>query len=103
MIQLHVKAVENLVAEFEAGKVTEENFYKSLQRTAKLGLENIRQHKIWDNKSELKVGDMVIVDHHKVAGRKFQVKELKRVKVVVVNPNNEFESYIVPLSMVKKA
>jgi hypothetical protein len=103
MIQLHVKAVEGLVAEFKAGKITEENFYKALQNTAKLGLENIRQNKIYNTKNELQVGDMVFIDHKKVAGRKFRVKELKRVKVIVVNPDNEFESFIVPLSLVKKA
>jgi len=100
---MHIKSLENLISEFNAGLVTEENFYKSLSSLAKMGLDNIRQHKIWDNKSELKVGDMVTIDHKKVGGRKFKVKELKRVKVIVVNPDNERESFIVPLSLVKKA
>ena len=103
MIKLHVKAIENLISEFNTGLISEEDFYKALQNTAKIGLAHIRQHKIWDMKGELHPGDVVTVDHHKVVGRKFQVKEVKRVKVVVFNPNNERESYIVPLSMVKKA
>lgn len=103
MIKLHIKAIENLISEFNAGLVSEEDFYRAIQNTAKMGLDNIRQHKIWDNKSELKVGDMVTIDHKKVAGRKFRVKEIKRVKVIVVNPDNASESYTCPLSMVKKA
>jgi len=103
MIKLHIKAIENLISEFNAGLVSEEDFYRALQNTAKMGLDDVRQHKIWDMKGELKPGDMVTIDHKKVAGRKFRVKEVKRVKVIVVNPSNEFESFIVPLSLVKKA
>lgn len=100
---MQIKAVENLMARFNEGKATEEDFYRSLQNIAKMGLDDIRQHKIWDMKGELKPGDMVTVDHKKVAGRQFRVKEVKRVKVIVVNPDNKFESFIVPLSLVKKA
>ena len=103
MIQMYIQSVETLIACFNEGKITEEDFYRSLQNTAKLGLDDIRKHKIWDMKGELRPGDMVTVDHKKVAGRTFKVKEVKRVKVIVVNPDNAFESFIVPLSLVKKA
>lgn len=103
MIKMCIKTVENLIAEFNTGQISEENFYKALQTTAKMGMDNIRQHKIWDAKNELRPGDIVFVDHKKVYGRKFQVKEVKRVKVIVVNPDNGYESFIVPLSLVKKA
>ena len=103
MIQMYIQSVETLIARFNEGKVTEEDFYRSLQNTAKLGLDDVRKHKIWDMKGEPRPGDMVFVDHKKVAGRKFRVKEVKRVKAVVINPDNAFESFIVPLSLVKKA
>ena len=32
MIQMCIKTVENLVAEFNAGQISEENFYKALQK-----------------------------------------------------------------------
>ena len=100
---MYIQSVETLIARFNEGKITEEDFYRSLQNTAKLGLDDIRKHKIWDMKGELRPGDMVTIDHKKVAGRKFRVKEVKRVKVIVTNPDNAFESFIVPLSLVKKA
>ena len=103
MIKMCIKAVENSVAEFNAGQISEENFYKALQNTANMGMDNIRQHKIWNAKDELRPGDMVFIDHKRVAGRKFRVKEIKRVKVIVVNPENENESFIIALSLVKKA
>jgi hypothetical protein len=103
MIKMCIKTVENLVEEFNTGQISEENFYKALQNTAKMGLDNVRQHKIWNMKDELRPGSMVFVDHKRVAGRQFRVKEVKRVKVIVVNPDNEHESFIVPLSLVKKA
>ena len=100
---MYIQSVETLIARFNEGKITEEDFYRSLQNTAKLGLDDIRKHKIWDMKSELRPGDMVTINNPKVAGRTFKVKEVKRVKVIVVNPDNAFESFIVPLSLVKKA
>ena len=100
---MYIHSAENLIANFNEGKVTEEDFYRSLQNIAKMGLDDVRKHKIWDMKGELRPGDMVTIDHKKVAGRKFRVKEVKRVKVIVVNPDNERESFIVPLSLVKKA
>jgi len=103
MIKMQIKAVESLIAGYNAGEVSDEDFYRALQNTAKMGLDHIRQHKIWDMKGELRPGDIVFVDHKKVAGRQFRVKEVKRVKVIVVNPDNERESFIVPLSLVKKA
>ena len=68
MIKLHIKAIENLISEFNAGLVSEEDFYRALQNTAKMGLDDVRQHKIWDMKGELKPGDMVTIDHKKVYG-----------------------------------
>ena len=100
---MYIKSVETLIARFNEGKITEEDFYRSLQNTAKLGLDDIRKHKIWDMKGELRPGDMVTIEHKKVTGRTFKVREVKRVKAIVVNPNNERESFIVPLSLVKKA
>jgi hypothetical protein len=44
---------------------------------------------------------MVKINHKKTIGRTFKVKEIKRVKAVVVNPTNEFESFIVPLSLIE--
>ena len=101
-MNIQVKAIENLVDRFNAGSMSEEDFFRAVRNSVDLGLDHIRRMKAFNVKNEIMLGDMVRINHKKVAGRSFRVKEIKRVKAVVVNPDNQFESFIVPLSLIEK-
>ena len=101
-MKLQIKGIENLVNEFNAGLIGEEDFFRTVQSFVNDGLDHIRRMKAFNVKNEIMLGDMVKVNHKKVAGRSFRVKEIKRVKAVLVNPINERESFIVPLSLIEK-
>jgi len=101
-MNIQVKAIENLVDNFNAGSMSEEDFFRAVRNSVDLGLDHIRRMKAFNVKNEIMLGDMVRINHKKVAGRSFRVKEIKRVKAVVVNPDNQFESFIVPLSLIEK-
>ena len=101
-MNIQVKAIENLVSSFNAGKISEEDFFRAIQNSVSIGLDDIRRTKAFNVKNEIMLGDMVKVNHKKVAGRSFRVKEIKRVKAILVNPINERESFIVPLSLIEK-
>lgn len=100
-MKLQIKGIENLVNEFNAGLIGEEDFFRTVQSMVNDGLDHIRRMKAFNVKNELRPGVMVKVNHKKVAGRSFRVKEIKRVKAVLVNPINERESFIVPLSLIE--
>lgn len=102
-MKLQIKGIENLVNEFNAGLIGEEDFFRTVQSFANDGLDDIRRTKAYNVKNEIQAGDAVKVNHKKVFGRIFRVREIKRVKAVVENPNNKFESFIVPLSLIEKA
>jgi hypothetical protein len=102
-MNLNIKAIENLVDHFNAGNINEEDFFRRVQSFVNEGMDEIRRHKAYNIKNEIKAGDTVKINHKKVYGRTFRIKEVKRVKAVVVNPINEFESFIVPLSLIEKA
>lgn len=102
-MNLQIKAIENLVNSFNAGNIGEEDFLRRVQSFVNDGLDDIRRTKAYNVKNEIQAGDMVKVNHKKVFGRIFRVREIKRVKAVVENPNNKFESFIVPLSLIEKA
>ena len=101
-MNIQVKAIENLVSSFNAGKISEEDFFRAVNNSVRLGLDDIRRTKAFNVKNEIRPGDIVKVNHKKVVGRSFRVREIKRVKAVLVNPINERESFIVPLSLIEK-
>jgi len=100
-MNLNIKAIENLVDHFNAGNINEEDFFRRVQSFVNEGMDEIRRHKAYNVKNEIKAGDMVKVNHKRVLGRTFRVKEIKRVKVVVENPNHLAETFIVPLSLIE--
>jgi len=100
-MKLQIKGIENLVNEFNAGLIGEEDFFRTVQSFVNDGLDHIRRMKAFEVKNEIMPGSMVKINHKKTIGRTFKVKEIKRVKAVVVNPTNEFESFIVPLSLIE--
>ena len=101
-MNIQVKAIENLVNSFNAGKISEEDFFRAVNNSVRLGLDDIRRTKAFDVKNEIRPGDIVKVNHKRVAGRSFRVREIKRVKAILVNPINERESFNVPLSLIEK-
>ena len=101
-MNIQVKAIENLVSSFNAGKISEEDFFRAVQNSVRVGLDDIRRTKAFNVKNEIRPGDIVKVNHKRVLGRSFRVREIKRVKAVLVNPINERESFIVPLSLIEK-
>jgi len=101
-MNIQVKAIENLVSSFNAGKISEEDFFRAVNNSVRLGLDDIRRTKAFDIKNEIRPGDIVKVNHKRVAGRSFRVREIKRVKAILVNPINERESFNVPLSLIEK-
>ena len=100
-MNLQIKAIENLVNSFNAGSINEEDFFRRVQSFVNGGLDDIRRTKAYNVKNEIMPGSMVKINHKKTIGRTFRVKEIKRVKAVVVNPDNQFESFIVPLSLIE--
>ena len=101
-MNIQVKAIENLVSSFNAGSISEEDFFRAVQNSVNSGLDHIRRMKAFNVKNEIMPGSMVKINHKKTIGRTFRVKEIKRVKAIVVNPDNQFESFIVPLSLIEK-
>ncbi len=101
-MNIQVKAIENLVNSFNAGKINEEDFFRAVNNSVRVGLDDVRRMKAFNVKNEIMVGDMVKVNHKKVVGRSFRVREIKRVKAILVNPINERESFNVPLSLIEK-
>ena len=101
-MNIQVKAIENLVSSFNAGKISEEDFFRAVNNSVRLGLDDIRRTKAFDIKNEIRPGDIVKVNHKRVAGRSFRVREIKRVKAILVNPINERESFNVPLNLIEK-
>ena len=101
-MNIQVKAIENLVSSFNAGKISEEDFFRAVNNSVRLGLDDIRRTKAFDVKNEIRPGDIVKVNHKRVAGRSFRVREIKRVKAILVNPINERESFNVPLNLIEK-
>ena len=100
-MNIQVKAIENLVDRFNAGSMSEEDFFRAVRNSVDLGLDHIRRMKAFNVKNEIMPGSMVKINHKKTIGRTFRVKEIKRVKAIVVNPDNQFESFIVPLSLIE--
>ena len=59
-----------------------------------------RENKAFENKMQLTIGANVKVNHPKVAGKKFIVTEIRRVKAVV-RENGRMNTYTVPLSLIE--